>query len=198
MKVPFLCASAFLMLSLSSLTCAAQEITRHEFTVQGNGFLVSHRTGSGIRNEATNSGGFMAGYRFNVNRWLSAEADYDFSSNSQKYLSQGLNFAQKTYVHGITGAAVVKIPAVYKFRPYALAGGGALVFDPRDSTGIDRQTRGTFVYGAGADYTVMRHVALRAQYRGFVYKVPDFEISQLKLDKYTHAAVPSAGLVFSF
>ena len=28
---------------------------------------------------------------------------------------------------------------------------------------------------------MFRHIAIRAQYRGFVYKVPDFGINQLKL-----------------
>jgi hypothetical protein len=37
-----------------------------------------------------------------------------------------------------------------------------------------------------------------AQYRGFVYKIPDFEMTSLKVDKYTHSAVPSAGLVVTF
>jgi hypothetical protein len=73
-----------------------------------------------------------------------------------------------------------------------------MVFGPHDRVGIDRQTRGAFVYGGGGDYPVVRHVAIRAQHRGFVYKVPDFGINQLKLDKYTHAAVPSAGLVVTF
>jgi len=45
---------------------------------------------------------------------------------------------------------------------------------------------------------VARHIALRAQYRGFVYKIPDFEMASLKVDKYTHSAVPSVGLVFAF
>jgi len=45
---------------------------------------------------------------------------------------------------------------------------------------------------------VVRHVAIRAQYQGFVYKVPDFGINQLELDKYTYAAVPSAGPVVTF
>lgn len=79
-----------------------------------------------------------------------------------------------------------------------MAGGGALVFDPRNTSSIERQTRGTFVYGVGGDVSVMKHVAVRAQYRGFVYKVPDFGVGQLKTDKFTHAAVPSAGLVFTF
>jgi hypothetical protein len=43
-----------------------------------------------------------------------------------------------------------------------------------------------------------KHIALRAEYRGFVYKTPDFEMTSLKVDKYTHSAVPSAGLVFRF
>jgi hypothetical protein len=43
-----------------------------------------------------------------------------------------------------------------------------------------------------------KHVAFRAQYRGFVYKIPDFEMTSLKLDKYTHSAVPSASLVVTF
>ena len=44
----------------------------------------------------------------------------------------------------------------------------------------------------------VRHFLVRAQYRGFVYKTPDFEMTSLKVDKYTHSAVPSAGLVFTF
>jgi hypothetical protein len=45
---------------------------------------------------------------------------------------------------------------------------------------------------------MFRRVALRAQYRGFIYKIPDFETATLKVDKYTHSAVPSGGLIFTF
>jgi hypothetical protein len=45
---------------------------------------------------------------------------------------------------------------------------------------------------------IAKHFLVRAQYRGFIYKIPDFEMTSLKVDKYTHAAVPSAGLVFTF
>jgi hypothetical protein len=41
-------------------------------------------------------------------------------------------------------------------------------------------------------------MAIRAEYRGLVYKVPDFGLIPLRVDKFTHAAVPSAGLVFTF
>lgn len=198
LKLAIIVVGGLLMLSLS---CWAQEETqRHQqqIVIQGSGFFGSSRSSSGISNEPTQSGGFLAGYRFNLNKWLAAEADYDFVSNSQNYSSGLGNVAVKTYTHGVSGAGVVKLPRFYKLSTFVLAGGGALVFDPRDTKGIGQQTRGTFVYGAGGDYSLMKYVALRAQYRGFVYKVPDFGINQLKLNQYTHAAAPSAGLVFSF
>ena len=188
----------FSVLALAATACWAQEEARHEITVQGSGLFGKTTTGSGVQNEPTNSGGLMAGYRFNIKKWLSAEGDYDFSSNSQRYVTSSGNFRTQTNVHAATGAAVFKLPALANLKPFALAGGGALVFDPRNNASIERQTRGTFVYGGGADVSVMKHVAVRGQYRGFVYKTPDFGVTQLKTDKFTHAAVPSAGLVFTF
>ena len=73
-----------------------------------------------------------------------------------------------------------------------------MFFDPRGGSITGEQTRGTFVYGGGVDVPMSKHFLLRAQYRGFVYKTPDFEMASLKVGKYTHAAVPSAGLVFTF
>ena len=178
-------------------TCWAQD-AKQEITVQGSGFLGKSTTGTGIQNEPTNSGGFMAGYRFNNNKWFAAEGDYDFSSNSQKYVTPTGNFRSQVYVHGVTGAGVVKLPAFGNVKPFVLAGGGALVFDPRNTTLIERQARGAFVYGGGADLQIAKRLKARAQYRGFVYKTPDFNLAQLKNDTYTHAAVPSAGLVFTF
>ncbi len=140
----------------------------------------------------------MVGYRYSLNRWLGVEGDYDYFSNSQKYFSSNSLTTIKTNVHAITGTAVIKAPTFFNLKPYALAGGGVMIFDPRDHTGGDSQTRGTFVYGGGADYALTKRLSARAQYRGFVYRVPEFELSTLKTDKWTHSAVPSMGLVFSF
>ena len=86
-------------------------------------------------------------------------------------------------------------------RPYVLGGGGALVFDPTEKfivTGAQRQTRGAFVYGGGANFDVTHNFGLRAEYRGFVYKVPDFTLDSLNVDKFTHLAQPSVGFFFRF
>ena len=73
-----------------------------------------------------------------------------------------------------------------------------MFFDSRSGFVNKEQTRGTLVYGGGVDVPLSKRFLVRAQYRGFVYKTPDFEQTSLKIDKYTHSAVPSVGLVFTF
>src|SRR5271166_1419146 len=191
-----------IILILFGRSSSAQEV-RHDVTVQGSGFFQKQTTAGGITNEPTNSGGVMAGYRFNLKNWLAVEGDYDYFRNHQTFSgSSGTTFIPMN-VHAATGVAIVKLPsfkmpAVKIVSPFVLAGGGAMFFDPRGGSVNNEQTRGAFVYGGGFDVPVAKHVALRAQYRGFVYKTPDFEMTSLKVDKYTHSAVPSAGLVFTF
>lgn len=191
-----------IVLVLFGVSSWAQEV-RNEVTIQGSGFFNKETGDKGITNTPTNSGGVMAGYRFNLKRWLAVEGDYDYFRNSQKFVaSSGTTFIPMN-VHAATGTAIVKLPS-FKVptlkiaSPFVLAGGGAMFFDPRGGSALDVQTRGAFVYGGGVDVPVSRHFLVRAQYRGFVYKTPDFEQTSLKVDKYTHSAVPSAGLVFTF
>jgi opacity protein-like surface antigen len=84
-----------------------------------------------------------------------------------------------------------------------LAGVGALVFDPTGNaggflSGAQSQARAAFVYGGGADYELTKHFMLRAEYRGFVYERPDFDLATLHSGATTHTAQPSAGIVFRF
>lgn len=187
-------AIVLLFLGISSW---AQEI-RHELTVQGSGFFTKQTTESGLTNKPTNSAGVMAGYRFNLKRWLSVEGDYDYFRNDQKFAANSGTMVLPMNVHAATGTAVVKLPAYKTLFPFVLGGGGAMFFDPRGGSIRKEQTRGAFVYGAGADMPLFKRMALRIQYRGFIYKIPDFENATLRTDKYTHSAVPSAGLVFAF
>jgi opacity protein-like surface antigen len=195
-KMKRMTVCVLVLFSLCSFV-VAQEM-KHEVTVQGSGFFNKESTGLGTKLSPTNSGGLMVGYRINLKSWLAAEADYDYFRNSQKFTNASSFTAVNTNVHAITGNAVVKLPVMKSFQPYTLIGGGAMVFDPRKTNSFSSQTVGTFVYGAGADYPVTSHIGIRAQYRGFVYKAADYDVSTLKTDKFTHSAVPSAGLVFKF
>lgn len=180
----------------------AQEV-RNELSVQGTGFFTRDSDKNGTTRTGTNAGGFVAGYRFRINRWLSAETNYGYTRNSQLFSGATAGRVQSD-VHAATGDVVVNLPlAVGRFSPYVLAGGGALTFRPTGSTdafvtGADTQTQGAFLYGVGTDYGLSRHLALRAEYRGLVYKAPGFSLPALDNEPWTHTAQPSAGIVFRF
>jgi opacity protein-like surface antigen len=188
-------------IALLSLRAVAQEV-RSEVSVQGTGFFTKDSNGNGIENKAKETGGLLIGYRYNITRWLAAEANYGYDRNTQSYIGSTSGRIQSN-IHQITGSAVVKLPGFARIQPYALAGGGGLIFDPTDNAGgtfagATSEARGAFLYGGGADYAFTRHLSLRAEYRGFVYKSPSFNLASLKTDAWTHIAQPSAGIVYRF
>jgi opacity protein-like surface antigen len=194
----------FALALLSGTAALAQEEGRHEISVQGTGFFTKDSTDNGVAYHSTDTGGLLTGYRFHFNRWLAADASYGYDRNTQQSFSLvGLSAIQSN-VHQATGALVVTLPvSVARLRPYALAGAGALVFDPTGNAGgfvqgAQRQAKAAFVYGAGADYRITGHIALRAEYRGLVYNRPDFGLAGYSSNVTEHTAQPSAGIVINF
>jgi opacity protein-like surface antigen len=193
---------------LGVLMCAsvamAQEGRWQEISVQGTGFFTRDSSGNGINQHATDTGGFLLSYRYHFNRWLAADASYGYARNTQENFTSSSPLSVQADVHQTTGALVVTIPRrVFKVHPYFLAGLGALVFDPTGNgggfvSGAQSQTKAAFVYGVGGDYDLSKHFTLRAEYRGFVYGRPDFDLASLHSGATTHTAQPSAGIVFRF
>jgi opacity protein-like surface antigen len=181
----------------------AQEV-RNEVSVQGTGFFTKDSSGQGVSRTTSNTGGLLVGYRYRINRWFSAEGNYGFDRNTQRYFSSVGQSRIQSDVHAITADLVVNLPLSYKkINPYVLAGGGGLIFHPTGSRGgfvpgADTQGKGAFLYGAGADYALTQHFSVRAEYRGFVYQNPDFGLGSLNNDTWTHTAQPSAGFVYRF
>src|ERR1700731_1079633 len=187
------------VLLLASSARAQDGFMRHEVGVQGTGFFTKDSQQNGTLQPSTDSGGFLLNYLFHINGWLAAEAGYGYNRNTQQNFTPSGNFGIQSNVHQATGALVVNIPVyVARMRPCVLAGAGALVFDPTGNAAVARQTRPAFVYGGGVDYRLVRHVALRLEYRGFFYNRPDFGIAALGSSVTTHTAQPSAGLVVHF
>jgi opacity protein-like surface antigen len=193
---------------LGVLMCAsgaiAQEGRWQEISVQGTGFFTKDSSGNGINQHATDTGGFLLSYRYHFNRWLAADASYGYARNTQQNFTSSSQFGVQANVHQATGALVVTAPhRIFRLAPYVLAGTGALVFDPTGNAGgsvfgAQSQSKAAFVYGGGADYDLSRHFTLRAEYRGFVYGRPDFDLAALHSGTTTHTAQPSAGIVFRF
>jgi len=183
---------------IAGLPAYSQEFNRSEVTVQGMGSFVKDTTQYGVQQSATNSGGVLAGYRLYFSQHVGAEINYGYTLNTQSYGTETGTTAVKSYSHEATGALVYRVP-FKRFSVFALAGAGAIVFNPKDVSGVDYQARAAFVYGGGADYNLTSHLFLRAEYRGLVYNSPTYNIAGLGgMDRTSHRAEPSMGIGFRF
>jgi opacity protein-like surface antigen len=197
-------AAAVLGLLVAASSVMAQEGRWQEMSVQGTGFFTKDSSGNGINQHATDTGGFLLSYRYHFNTWLAADASYSHARNAQQNFTSSGPFSAQANVHQATGALVVTVPRrVFRLHPYFLAGAGALVFDPTGNRGgfvLERRAGPwqRLCHGGGADYDLSIHFALRAEYRGFVYGRPDFDLASLHSGATTHTAEPSAGIVFRF
>ncbi len=125
--------------------------------------------------------------------------------------------AVQANAHEVTADWVASLK-ILNFRPFALAGGGvllnepvgasltmlscniltALCFSSTGNTPTQTQAKAMFVYGAGADWTVLPHLGVRFQYRGRVYKAPDLVTAFSSTDKFTRTAEPVLGVFLRF
>ena len=203
MKCRLLAGAVFGMVLLFTSNARADEGSKQEASAQGIGFFTKDSTGGGFSQHSTNTGGFLLSYRYHFNRWLGADVSYGRLRNTQRTFAPTIGLPVQADIHEATAAAVVTVPSFGRLRPYVLAGSGALAFVPTQNTGAfvpgaSNQARAVFVYGGGADYGISKHFAVRLEYRGFVYKRPDFGVVASRFDQETHTAQPSAGVVFRF
>ena len=188
-------------LVLFATAAMAQVEQPSQISLQGTGLFTKDSNAGSATQRATDSGGLLVGYSYQFNKWAGVEGNYGYSRNTQNYFGSFGQSGIRTDFHEVLGSFVFHIPVrVANVRPYALAGGGALIFNPVDNfvNGIDRQTRGAFVYGGGFNFDVTRNFGIRTEYRGLVYKAFDFTQPALNLDKVTHLAQPFAGFYFRF
>jgi outer membrane immunogenic protein len=191
-------ASILLAGALTALPGFAQETPRSEVSVQALGSFVKTTTSNGVEQSATNSGGVLASYRFFFAKDHGVEINYGYSLNTQSYRFTSGTVGVRANQHEGSAAYVYRHP-LPGFTPFVEAGVAALVFDPADASPLSSQARAAFVYGAGADLNLGSRVFLRAQYRGFLYNSPAFDLSATQgADRVTHRAEPSIGFGYRF
>src|SRR3954453_4611792 len=173
---------------------------RSEVSAQLFGAYVHGTTQNGIEQTSSDSGGILATYRFLFTRHQSLEANYAYSRSTTRYGLPLTPSGVTANQHEWTGAYVFRFPTRW-ISPYLEPGVGGLTFSPTfsNSPGASNQSRAAFVYGAGADLNLNSRVFVRAQYRGFVYSSPDFNVvGNLGNDRITHLFEPSVGLGYRF
>ena len=110
------------------------EESKSDVTVQALGSFVKDTTDNGVTHSASNSGGVLGTYRYYFGRHNGVEFNYGYTLNSQRYALDGNIASTKAYSHEATAAYVWRLP-LRRITPFALAGAGSLIFDPKDIGG---------------------------------------------------------------
>ena len=177
-------------------------------------------TGNGTTLTPTDSGAFLVTGRYRFSDHSSVEFNYSHTANSQIYFASPLTYRIQNTIGEYSGAYVFSFHETGKIEPFVFVGAGALIFYPSYSfnyvNGVQtylpdsQQTKPAFLYGGGLDWkifsslplinrsSISNHLAMRLQYRGLIYKAPDFNVQNLFTGARGHMAEPSIGLAVKF
>ena len=157
----------------------------------------------GVKQSATIPIGFLGSYRYMLTPRSAVEANYSFMQNDNKFVT---NFQPNSRIH--TRQQEFSVAYVYSlnfrnFIPFAEGGVGAMFFSPlRDynTTNLDtkRTTNLGGLFGVGVAYEISPSFDIRAEYRGFVAKAPDFGLSILNTNRYEVISLPAIGVAYHF
>jgi len=186
----------------------AQDLQRIELSVNAAGVFskTTKSTNGVVTNTPTNSLAIWGSVRYHFTPMHSLELSIGHTNNSQVFDVPPNSFRIATSITEYSGAYVFSPFATKKWEPFLLGGVGGLRFSPGNTYidgfqaafGAVQQTSLAFLYGGGADYHLWRQLKLRLEYRGFLYKSPDFNIESLFTGARGHIAEPSIGLAARF
>jgi outer membrane immunogenic protein len=148
--------------------------------------------------------GFLGSYRYSVTPRSALEMNYMFNQTSEKFKLPGLDTT--VYVHTrqeeISGAYVYS--RNYKnFNPFVEIGVGGIIFTPiRDfkTSQLDTKQNTNIggLAGGGLAYEISPSFDIRAEYRGFLVKTPDFGRADYKTNRYEWLSLPVIGIAYHF
>jgi len=194
-----------LMISVLVLPClcTAQEASSMDVSINVNGLFPRHSEGNGLAQTASSSAGVLVTFRYSPFRFATFEFNYGHAKDTQYFTNASARSFVHTGVHEVTGAYVLKLPwQTARLKPFVLMGAGIMQFNPISSgtsvSGAQSQTKPAVLWGAGVNYGLSRHFALRLQYRGLFYAGPDFIVASLKTDRWQPMSQPSFGFVYRF
>jgi len=147
--------------------------------------------------------GALLSYRFMLTPSSALEANYGITyQNKIHYYVNPINYQVATRTQEIS-AAYVRSFTFRKFNPFVEAGPGALIFLPIRNSGttsldVKQQTGVGGMYGAGFAYEISPSFDIRAEYRGFVTKVPTFSDTQFTTNKWYNIYYPVVGVAYHF
>jgi len=193
---------------------------RFDVSLGGGPVITNHVTGNGTTLTPTKSGAVLVTGRYRLSERNSLELNYGRTVDSQIFFASPLTYRIHNTISEYSGAYVFSFFQSETLEPFVFAGAAALIFYPGyglstvndvlTNIPASQQTKPAFLYGGGLDYrlfsrlplirrsSLANHLALRLQYRGLLYKAPDFKVQNLFTGARGHMAEPTIGVVVKF
>jgi hypothetical protein len=199
---------SFLLLFLLSSSSAwlgnrasAQTLKNFEAGVNFFGQFSQSSNGNGIQDNPTDSLGVLTNFRQSFRPWLGYEVNYSYTRFSERYST--LPFDVQSNLHEVSGAYLLQGPTIpiLGLQPFGAVGVGALIFLPTTVGGqkYNQQARVPLLYEVGVNHPVFTsHLGLRLQYRGLLYKTPDFNSALTTTNTRRQTSEPSVGAYIRF
>lgn len=186
---------------------AAGSRSQTDVGVSGYFAMTKGSAGLGTKQTPSNAPGGMLELRHISSPLLGYELAFTYGPANQKYEPNpgACGLACRNDVTTIDGnAALVSIDYVISkklgnLRPFAVGGLGVYLAVPGPTPfGNNTSIRGAYVYGGGADYSIGRHLGLRGQFRGNLFKAPNTSQIYPATGKFTQVLEPMGGVFYRF
>jgi opacity protein-like surface antigen len=194
----------FALLLAVCVTAGRAQESRQDVSLSGSALIEPFiASSSSVQVHSNTAWGLLASYRFMLTPSSALEANYGITyENHINYYVNPNHYQVNTRTQEIT-AAYVHSFTFKKFNPFVEAGTGVFIFLPIRNSGttnldVKQQTSVGGLYGAGIAYEISPSWDIRAEYRGFVTKVPTFGNSQFTTNKWYNIYNPVVGVAYHF
>jgi opacity protein-like surface antigen len=191
------------VLMLSAAAGYAQE-SRQDVSFSGTGsFGPTVYGAANVHQSMTGALGLVLSYRYMVTPRSALELNYSFMQDSQKYSTSFEPYARiHSRMQEATGAYVYS-QTFKRYNPFLEVGLGGLIFTPVLDQGTNLLgTKGGFnltgLFGGGLAYELSPSWDIRAEYRGFITKMPYFGRSDFNTNRYEVISQPTIGVAYHF
>jgi len=206
MKIGQIVAVAVLLATAATAANAQRGI---DLAISGAGVFskTTESASGGVTNSPTTSVAFIGSARYHFAKHHAVEVNLGHTRNSQIFSVPPDTYRVVTGIGEFSAAYVFTPWQSQRFQPFVLAGGGGLRFGVgntyidtiQQNLGARSATTLAFLYGGGTDYHLWKLLSLRLQYRGLIFRNPDFGASnRFFTGTRGHMAEPSVGLVVKF
>ncbi len=191
-------------LMVSAAAGYAQE-SRQDVSVSATAAFAPQITGNSVQKNTSMTMGLLASYRYMLTPRSALEINYGYQQNTQYYqvfgrANGGIHVLQQEF----SGAYVFNMN-FKNFNPFLEAGPGAMIFSPlkdAGTTNLDakRNTNVGLLFGGGVAYELSPSWDIRAEYRGFLVKTPNFSMpgNIFNTNRYEVISTPSIGVAYHF